>query len=136
MLVRMNAPSNETRGQRVSGLFSLFTGFVVVGVVIWWMQRPRELPPEPPARPPFKVPVTTVAVTRGDVAETIELVGDVAAPERAGLAFERAGRVRELNVRLGDEVKAGSVLARLDDNVIEEEVRSSEAAVAQARTMA
>lgn len=134
----MNAssPAKATDSQTLSGLFSLVTGFVVVGVVIWWMQRPPAPPPEPPPHPPFVVPVTTVAVQSGDVAESVELVGDVAAPERAGLAFERPGRLRELSVRLGDEVKAGSVLARLDDAVIEEEVRAAEAALAQARVMA
>lgn len=134
----MNASQTPTdsAGQKLSSLFSLLTGFVVVGVVIWWMQRPPAPPPAPPPHPPFVVPVTTVAVQGGDVAESVVLVGDVAAPERAGLAFERPGRLRELSVRLGDEVKAGSVLARLDDTVIEEEVRAAEATLAQARVMA
>ncbi len=82
------------------------------------------------------VPVTVVPVVRGDVAEAVDLIGDVAAPERARLAFERAGRLSELAIRLGDVVKKGDVLARLDDAVMHEEIRAADAALAQSRTMA
>jgi len=119
-----------------SGVLALAVGIAAVAAVAAWMTRTRPAPDD--ARPGFSflVPVTTVAVATGDVAESIPLVGDVRAPERAALAFERAGRIAELPIRVGDMVEAGEVLARLDDSVMREEVRSSEASLAQSREMA
>jgi len=131
-----NEPSAPLARGVGSGLLSVLVGLVAVVVVAWWMTRPPPPPPLEQAKPPFIVPVTLVALERGDVAEEVELVGDVAAPERARLAFERAGRLKELPIRLGDVVKRGDPLAWLDDTVMEQEVRSAEASLAQARTMA
>ena len=120
----------------VSGALSLLVGLAaVVGVTLWMLREPP-VPAPPGGPPPFMVPVTVVHPAVGDVSERVELVGDVQAPDRAELAFERAGRIRELSVRLGDQVQAGDVLARLDDRVMEEEVRAREAALAQAREAA
>lgn len=132
----MNERADQHRSSPAGGIASLFAGIAVVLFVGWWMLREQETPAPPVHDFQFRVPVTTVPVAQGDVTEWIELVGDVAAPERAELAFERAGRLRELPIRLGDEVRAGDVLARLDDAVMEEEVRATVAALAQARTMA
>jgi RND family efflux transporter MFP subunit len=130
----MLAQVSESR--TTSGLLSLLVGVAAVVTVGGWMLRPRTPEKAEKPNPAYVVPVTTVPVEVGDVAEEIELVGDVLAPERAKLAFERDGRIRDLPIRLGDAVKAGSVLARLDDSVMEEEVRASEATLAQAREMA
>ncbi len=120
----------------ISGTLSLLVGLAaVVGVTLWMLRDPAP-PPPPGGRPPFLVPVTVTYPVVGDVSESIVLVGDVQAPDRAELAFERAGRIRELPVRLGDFVRAGAVLARLDDRVMEEQVKAREAALAQAREVA
>jgi RND family efflux transporter MFP subunit len=118
-----------------SGFLALVVGVGAAGGAIWWLNRPEEIPPAGSRMPPFVVPVTTVAVELGDVVETVELIGDVVAPERARGAFERAGRIRELPIRVGDLVKAGAVLARLDDRVMEESVKAADASLSQAREM-
>jgi RND family efflux transporter MFP subunit len=118
-----------------SGVLALIVGLAAVVGVTLWMLRDEPLPAPPGAPPPFRVPVTTTHIVTGDVSERIVLVGDVLAPDRAELAFVRDGRIRELPVRLGDVVKAGDLLARLDDSVVEEQVKASEASLAQAREM-
>lgn len=135
----MNAPDRHDSCERdatASGLFAVLLGLAAIGGVGWWLTRPPALPAPPPPRPPFVVPVTTVALVRGDVVEYAELVGDVLAPERARVAFERAGRLAELPIALGQVVRHGDLLARLDDTVMAQEVRAAEAALEQARTMA
>jgi ABC exporter DevB family membrane fusion protein len=49
------------------------------------------------------------------------------------LAFETAGRIAEIAVDEGDAVKAGQVLARLDDRMARARVAAAEAGLAQAR---
>ena len=120
----------------ISGALSLLVGLASIGGVVWWMTRPPEPPVPPAAFPEFPIPVTTTPVVVGDVAESIELVGDVQAPERAALAFERGGRIVALLVELGDVVQRGAIVARLDDRVMLEQVRASAAALDQSRAMA
>lgn len=119
-----------------SGTLALVVGLAaVVGVTLWMLRDPAP-PPPPGAPPPFQIPVTVVRPEIGDVTERVTVTGDVRAPDRAQIAFERGGRVLELNARLGDRVQAGSVLARLDDRVMEQQVKAREAALTQAREMA
>jgi len=88
------------------------------------------------APPAFHVPVTFAEVRRGDVEETVELVGDVASNRRAVLAFERAGRVEKVLADLGDRVEEGQVLAQLDDGVLRQDLAVARAQAAGARTQA
>src|SRR5262245_55669275 len=121
------------RGSTLTGLLALLVGIGSLAIAVWWVLREPPLPPSAPPPPPFVLPVTVATVATGDVREQVELVGDVAAPERARLAFERAGRLLEVPARLGDVVKAGAVLARLDDALMQKEVEASEAELAQAQ---
>jgi RND family efflux transporter MFP subunit len=119
-----------------SGTLALVVGLAsVAGVTLWMFRDPA--PAAPPGAPPqFRIPVTVVHPEVGDVTERVVVTGEVRAPDRAQVAFERAGRLLELNARLGDRVEAGSVLARLDDRVMEQQVKASEASLAQGREMA
>ncbi len=66
-------------------------------------------------KPPPEVSV--VAVTRASVEETVTGVnsGTVKAEQLAELAFGAVGRVRELNVKLGDRVPQGMILAQIEN---------------------
>ena len=58
----------------------------------------------------------TVEVTRGEVAETVTATGQIKPKVSASLRFRIAGTVSQLLVDVGDQVKAGQLLARLDDS--------------------
>jgi RND family efflux transporter MFP subunit len=121
---------------KASGTLALVVGLAaVVGVTLWMLRDPA--PEAPPGAPPqFRIPVTVVNPQVATVTEQVTVTGEVRAPDRAQIAFERGGRVLELNARLGDRVQAGAVLARLDDRVMEQQVKASEASLVQAREMA
>jgi HlyD family secretion protein len=71
----------------------------------------------------------TVPVGRGEIVATVSAVGQTVPAAQARLAFRNAGRLRELNVQLGQRVKAGEVLARLDTADLEAQLAQAEANV-------
>lgn len=70
-------------------------------------------------------------VVRGDVAETLELVGDIDIEDRADLGFGFSGRVARVNVVEGQEVVKGDVLASLSMNQLQAEYLEAQANLRQ-----
>lgn len=58
--------------------------------------------------------VQTAPVTRGNLIATVNGAGPVAARAQVMLNFGQAGTVKQVYVKLGDQVKQGQVLAELD----------------------
>lgn len=88
----------------------------------------EEAPPEPP---PTLVVLATAA--REDVAQRVEVVGDVVARESVVITAPVAGRVQEIAFADGQDVESGDLLVRLDPGVVAQEVRAVEATAEQAR---
>ena len=61
----------------------------------------------------------TAPVQRGNLTATISAAGTVTARSQVALTFQTSGQVKEINVRVGDQVKAGQVLAKLDSTDLE-----------------
>ncbi|MFB5673268.1 efflux RND transporter periplasmic adaptor subunit [Paenibacillus terreus] len=79
---------------------------------------------------PVMTPVNqTVQVQRGDVSKTLEVTGTVEASKEINLNFTSSDdtKLTAVNVKVGDVVKAGQVLARLDSTDAEQAVREAEA---------
>jgi multidrug efflux pump subunit AcrA (membrane-fusion protein) len=60
------------------------------------------------------VAATTTTVQRGTVSVALSAAGTVESSQTSGLGFALAGTLTEVNVRAGDMVTAGEVLARID----------------------
>lgn len=75
----------------------------------------------------------TTPVRRGAVTTTVSAAGAVEALESRGLAFSTSGTVTELNVRAGDVVPAGKVLAKIDATSAREAVETAQSNVDSAR---
>jgi RND family efflux transporter MFP subunit len=76
------------------------------------------------------VPTLTVAIR--DLPQSVGAEGVVEAVKQATLGAQVAGRVVELNVKAGDTVRAGQVLARIDPRTADQAVAASLSQVAEA----
>ncbi|MBV8443825.1 MAG: efflux RND transporter periplasmic adaptor subunit, partial [Hyphomicrobiales bacterium] len=75
-------------------------------------------------------PVRAVAVEQGAEGEIVSLTGHVRAKDQASLAFRLDGRMIERPVHVGDALKPGQVVARLDPQIQDNALRSAEANLA------
>jgi macrolide-specific efflux system membrane fusion protein len=73
-----------------------------------------------------------VEVTRGSMDETVSADGTVEAASTGDLSFTAAGTVAAVNVKAGDKVKTGQVLATLDAPELSSALAEAESSVAEA----
>ncbi len=78
--------------------------------------------------------VTTVSPVTQDMERTLAASGSIAAWQEMALGVELTGiRVSEVLVEVGDEVRAGQPLLRLDARTLKVQARQADASVAQAQ---
>ena len=76
---------------------------------------------------------TTQPAKRGDLTVLVTATGSVQPTEQVDISSELSGTVRDVNVDYNSEVKSGEVLAVLDTNKLEADVKSSRAKVVSAK---
>src|SRR5688572_15671294 len=76
-----------------------------------------------------RVPMTVELGTakRGDLAAHLTVVGNLIGLQTVDVAPRTAGRLLNVNVQMGDSVRRGQVLAKVEDREIVEQVRAAEA---------
>ncbi|PBB83515.1 efflux RND transporter periplasmic adaptor subunit [Mesorhizobium sp. WSM3876] len=93
--------------------------------------------PEPAAQTPAPAATLTVSVEKvvpQTVTSSVSATGTVAAWQEATIGAEESGlRLTEVLVAEGDHVKAGDVVARLDDLLLKAQLAEQKAAVEQAQ---
>jgi multidrug efflux pump subunit AcrA (membrane-fusion protein) len=77
-------------------------------------------------------PAQVATVTRGPMTQTVSAQGTVAAAQTDNLSFGSSGRVTAVDVKAGDAVHAGQVLATIDSAQLQANLASAQAAVAKA----
>lgn len=92
------------------------------GGALWWHDR------EPPA-PPWR----TARIDRGAIVASVSATGTVQPVTTVLVGSQLSGQVRELLADFNTPVKAGQVIARLDDDQIRARHAATEAELAQAR---
>lgn len=75
----------------------------------------------------------TAIVQRGSLIATVSAAGNVFAPKNASLSFQTSGKVTQVNVQLGDRVKAGQLLMRLDTTDQQFALKKAQATLAGAQ---
>ncbi|MBU1137008.1 efflux RND transporter periplasmic adaptor subunit [Patescibacteria group bacterium] len=80
-----------------------------------------------------KAPYTFVEVTRGNVEEIVSVTGTVVSDKQIDLEFENSGKIKKIEVAVGDKVLAGQVLVRLDTAELNAEILSRQAALDMSR---
>ena len=76
-------------------------------------------------RPPMPVEFTTVK--RAPVAEHVLVVGNLIGAATVQAVPRVNGRLQSVNVKLGDPVRRGQLIAKIEDREIQEQVRQAEA---------
>lgn len=92
----------------------------LIGAIVYWL---RFAP----------VPVVEHRVERGEIVAEVMGTGTLEAHFKSTISPRISGRLQEVLVDMGDSVKAGQVLARLDDVELKPQVEMAEATVDVAR---
>ncbi|MBU2575820.1 efflux RND transporter periplasmic adaptor subunit [Patescibacteria group bacterium] len=100
----------------------IFLAIVIVGVIgiVIWAVKFRE-----PVGPEY----VTEIVEIGTLTQSVEATGKVESMERIDLNFRTSGRISEMNVNVGNEVKKGQILARLESRALLSRVSDAQAQV-------
>ncbi len=95
--------------------------------VLWWREQRAQ------SQSASGDVLRTGQVTRGELVLSVPASGNVAVNRKVNLSFKLPGNVTSVSVAVGDQVKAGQELARLDTANLERAVRQAEIALEQAR---
>jgi|YNPNPStandDraft_1061719.scaffolds.fasta_scaffold12251_2 HlyD family secretion protein len=93
---------------------------VAAGAIYRYTTRPKTTP---------TTEIKTSRVSRGDIQATINATGSLVAERVATLTFSSSGRVAQVLVQEGQEVKAGQELARLDTTDLALSLKQAQAAL-------
>jgi RND family efflux transporter MFP subunit len=104
---------------------SWIAGVVLIAAIVPGCRR--EIASSRPVRP-----VRTVTIERSTEGETLSLTGQVRAKDQVNLAFRLDGRVVERLVNVGDRLTAGQLVAKLDPENQQNNLRSAQAGLAAA----
>jgi HlyD family secretion protein len=75
----------------------------------------------------------TATVTRKSLTASVSAAGNIQSHQTADLTFGQSGAVKVINVSVGDQVKAGDVMAELDTTDLELQLKSAEIALKSAQ---
>ena len=77
--------------------------------------------------------VTTMPLSRGDIAEVVQATGTLEAVETVDVGTQVSGVVQEMNADYNSIVKKGQVIARLDPSIIQTQIEQARANVTRAQ---
>src|SRR5262245_19375573 len=89
---------------------------VAGGVIVWWSGG------DPP-------PAETVAVRKEPISATVSATGNVVPMQQFNLDIPNPGRLVEVDVKQGDQVGPGQVLAKIDSRPAEDDLAKANAAL-------
>lgn len=98
---------------------------LVAGVGYYFYQKQAAASPE--------LRYKTQALAKGDVTQTVSANGTLNPVTLVSVGTQVSGTVKRLHVDFNDQVKAGQILAELDDAIYSAQVRQSDASVASAQ---
>ncbi|MFZ2522761.1 MAG: biotin/lipoyl-binding protein, partial [Minisyncoccia bacterium] len=84
-------------------------------------------------REPVNKSIQTAIVTRKSIAKTVLTTGQVVSSTDLSLSFQSGGVVRRINIKEGDVVRQGAVLAVLDQGTVGASLESARGALSQAK---
>jgi RND family efflux transporter MFP subunit len=121
-------PASAQRASRPGGLLAA----LLLAALMSGALAPQARADEPSPVAPAATTAPYVLAYR-DVPEVISAEGVVEAVRQSTLAAQIAGQIVELKVKVGDSVKAGQVLVRIDPRTAEQAVSGSQSQLAEAQ---
>ena len=94
---------------------------VVIGGVIFYFKNKKPV-----------ITYTTADATKGTLAQTVSVTGDLVAKDEITLNFEIGGRVSKVFVKESNQVAAGDKIATLTDSTLQKQVDQAKAGLDQA----
>lgn len=70
-------------------------------------------------------PPETIAAERGKVIQEVSVTGKTKSAKAVDLAFETAGKVKRINIEVGDKISSGAVLIELDSSELYAQLNQS-----------
>lgn len=101
-------------------IFAIFL-FGVIGGGYFYLSRPKA--------PDYEFAIAR----RGNLSQEVNVTGRVKSAENVELAFEKGGKIAAVNVKIGDNILAGKILARLENDDVTAQLVQAEAGVASAK---
>jgi macrolide-specific efflux system membrane fusion protein len=90
----------------------------VAGAAAYWLQQPQQNPDD--GR-------NSVTVTLGDIEENVTAQGKLEPKEYVDVGAQVTGQLQKIYVQIGDNVKAGQLLAQIDPRIYAARVQADEA---------
>ena len=130
-------PENDTKSVLTStgkyaGAIGVCVAVALILILSGLLHVRVALTADTPGKVPLPVAVTTFTVQES-YQRQVSYLGLVRAGRKANLAFEIPGRIAAMNVRQGSPVKAGDIIARLDDASLQASRRATAADLVQAQ---
>jgi macrolide-specific efflux system membrane fusion protein len=94
-----------------------------------WLYARQSPPPAPPK--PIPVKLETVAVERADLEQVVNATGNVVAQDYVDVGSKVAGQISDVEVVIGEAVKAGRLLATVAPAVQNSRIESNRATLAR-----
>lgn len=92
---------------------------IAVATTAWYFLKPKEQPAQ----------FITAEVTIGDIENSVLATGVLEATKMVSVGAQVSGQVKEMYVKLGDQVKKGQLIARIDSVRQENELKTAEASI-------
>ncbi|MGB3401662.1 MAG: efflux RND transporter periplasmic adaptor subunit [Microcoleaceae cyanobacterium] len=128
-------PQHQTRSNTIQTiLLILLTLGVGFGGGQWWATH-RKTPTDSASQQSRSrtVPVKLMSINPTSLQETSEFVGTLEARQAVEVRSEVEGRINQILVEAGDFVESGQIIARLNSNELETNLRAAQANLVQTR---
>ena len=86
-----------------------------------------------PANANLAAALSTITVGSGTVTNSVSATGTLVPAQQMNLGFKTAGTLTEVDVRSGDHVSAGQLLARIDTSSLEIALQTAQASLTSAQ---
>ena len=92
---------------------------ILMAVTAWYFLKPKEQQPQ----------YITAEVTQGDIENSVLATGVLEATKMVSVGAQVSGQVKKMYVQLGDQVKQGQLIARIDSVRQENDLKTAEASI-------